>query len=486
MKLSEYFQQQKSHKMPSHLKSEIFSRIQKEKSIWIQISTKFVSRKFFFASKQFMYASLATLLAVVVFWGLFLDQTDRVDFGIFSIQKHLNPNGVLADYVAEVIEFNGEYSLQRDKITISNLQELKLIESGDIVFLQQWTELIFTLKDGTQARIVGPAEFSIIKWKKWYQIFLVDGKFFRIYSPECISDMEIITPDLSIHHNKNQALDLHIAKEDDWEVLVKNDWGEITVTSTKSEHDIETKLNSADLVAISPNSKSLEILSWSDLMAAFMAKNNISSTFTLSRDKVEWPTIQPNISTWTLAMNTNTQASDKDNLDTSTWIMNSDSDPLLEWIIDVLSSDFVITWTINEEISSELWLATDWLQVPSADQLQSLKTNINSFFLMNLFESIYVDNVSTSKFAERINAISSSFGYSDRASSDLSSIKNLTLTLKSKLQQERYIAPSYIQQLEKVANWCDELASHSVVEWETLYDQRENLKANLPAHLQLM
>jgi hypothetical protein len=32
MKLSEYFRQQHQQKMPAHLKSELFSRIQKEKT----------------------------------------------------------------------------------------------------------------------------------------------------------------------------------------------------------------------------------------------------------------------------------------------------------------------------------------------------------------------------------------------------------------------------------------------------------------------
>jgi hypothetical protein len=32
MKLSEYFKQQKSYEMPAHLRSELFSRIQKEKN----------------------------------------------------------------------------------------------------------------------------------------------------------------------------------------------------------------------------------------------------------------------------------------------------------------------------------------------------------------------------------------------------------------------------------------------------------------------
>jgi hypothetical protein len=101
---------------------------------------------------------------------------------------------------------------------------------------------------------------------------------------------------------------------------------------------------------------------------------------------------------------------------------------------------------------------------------------------MNIFEGIYSNdkvNQNISKFADRINAISSVFGYSYRASSDLSSIKSTLQTLKSQLESERYISPSYILQMEKVARWCDELQNPSK-------SDRESLKADLPINLKLM
>jgi hypothetical protein len=30
------------------------------------------------------------------------------------VKQNNTPNGVLADYVAEIVEFNGDYSLERD------------------------------------------------------------------------------------------------------------------------------------------------------------------------------------------------------------------------------------------------------------------------------------------------------------------------------------------------------------------------------------
>ena len=111
MRLSEYFEQQKSQAMTSRMKSQLFSRIQKEKVIWTEISTKLPSKIFFFASRKIMYASLATVLVFVVFWWLLLDRNDVIDLWMFSIQRHTNPSWVLADYVAEIIEFNWEYKI---------------------------------------------------------------------------------------------------------------------------------------------------------------------------------------------------------------------------------------------------------------------------------------------------------------------------------------------------------------------------------------
>jgi hypothetical protein len=114
--------------------------------------------------------------------------------------------------------------------------------------------------------------------------------------------------------------------------------------------------------------------------------------------------------------------------------------------------------------------------------MQLLKTNLNGFFLMNIFEAIYNGdkvNQNISKFADRMNAVASSFGYSDRASSDLMDIKDTILTLKNKLEKDWYVSPSYILQMEKVARWCDELMDPSQSDWESL-------NSNLPVNLRLM
>ena len=491
MKLSEYFRHQKSQEMPAHLKSELFSRIQKEKN-WIEISTKIPAKIFFFASKRIMYTSLAAVLVFVVFWWVLLDRTQVVDFGIFSVKQNNTPNTVFADYVAEIVEFNGEYSLQRDGKSILDSDRLKTIQNGDIISFPEWTDLIFNLQDWTQAKIIWPAEFSIEKSEKWYQISLFDGKFFRIYSPECKSDMEIITPDFSISQEKDQSLDLHIAKEESGEMLVKNDGDKVTVKTKNSGNKTEVKQISSELVAINPDSDKINIVEDDEVMLNFMAKNNISATFTLSTEDVKWPEIKQEKDNL-IAMQTswetkkpseNNTKSDKieNSVDENPVVIAEEKDPLLEWLKEVISSDDVVVWEIDENIASDLWLVSQWQQVPSTDKMQVLTTNLNSFFLTNIFEGIYKgDKVDQNiwKLADRINVISSTFGYSTRASSDLSSIKSTVQSLKSQLEKDRYISPSYLLQLEKVANWCDELKNPSKPDWDSL-------KSNLPINLRLM
>ena len=493
MKLSEYFIQQYSQEMPAHIKSELFSRIQKEKN-WIEIFTKIPSKIFFFASKRIMYTSLAAVLVFVVFgWGL-LDRTQVVDFGIFSVKQNNTPNTVLADYVAEIVEFNGEYSLERDGKSILNSDKLNKIQDGDIVSFPEWTDLIFNLQDWTQAKIVWPAEFSITKTEKWYQISLFDGKFFRIYCPECSSDVEIITPDFSISQGKDQTLDIHIAKEENGEMLVKNDGDKVTVKTKNSENKTEIKQITSELVAINSDSEKINVVKDEDVMLNFMAKNNISATFTLSTDDVQWPTIKKEEKSDLIAMQTgqeykqpsqdNIKSDENENIvNENVVVVPEEKDPLLEWLKEVISSDNTEIWEIDENITSQLWLTSENDQkVPTTDQMQTLKTNLNSFFLMNIFESIYNNDradQNISKFADRINAISSTFGYSYRATSDLSSIKSTIQTLKVQLEKDRYISPSYVLQLEKVAKWCDELQNPSKSDWNSL-------KSDLPVNLRLM
>ena len=133
---------------------------------------------------------------------------------------------------------------------------------------------------------------------------MFDGKFFRIYCPECTSNVEIITPDFSISQEKDQTLDLHIAKEENGEMLVKNDGDKITVKTKNSEAESEVKQVSSETVAIKPDSDKIDVVEDDEVMLNFMAKNNISATFTISTENVDWPEIPVKKPQTEIVMNT--------------------------------------------------------------------------------------------------------------------------------------------------------------------------------------
>ena len=472
------------------MKSQLFSRIQNEKQ-WIEVSTKIPSRTFFFTSKRIMYTSLTAIIVFIMFWWFLLDKNKIIDFGFFSVKENSTLNGVFADYIAEIVEFNWEYSLVRDNKIVLNSDKMKTIQDWDIISLTEWTDLIFSLQDWTQAKIVWPAEFTINKTKSWYQIYLHDGKFFRIYCPECTSNVEILTPTFLISQEKSNTLDIHIAKDEDWEVLVKNNWDKAKFEFKNTEKEQEAKQIPSKLVAIVTETNTINMVEDSEIMMNFMEKNNISATFTLSTEKVELSKIKKDDSKKVVVAKNEQEnkkvSQDKtpDKNSSKNDVVNSseDKDPLLEWIKEVMSSSTVISWVIDDDVISQLWIKSkDEQRVPSINQMQVLKTNLDGFFLMNLFESIYNKdnaNQNISKFADRINWISSSFWYNYKARADLSSIKSTILELKNKLENERYISPSYILQIEKVISWCDELNNPSK-------SSREDLKSDLPTKLRLM
>ena len=115
-------------------------------------------------------------------------------------------------------------------------------------------------------------------------------------------------------------------------MLVKNEGDNITITTKGGDNEKETKITSTELVTVAQDSKTIDILNDSDLMSLFMAKNNISATFTLSTEKVEWPTIEVRPSNDTLVMNRDmVDPQSNPNSSPSVDIMaQAEQDPLLE------------------------------------------------------------------------------------------------------------------------------------------------------------
>jgi hypothetical protein len=130
-------------------------------------------------------------------------------------------------------------------------------------------------------------------------------------------------------------------------------------------------------------------------------------------------------------------------------------------------------------------------KVPTPDQNDVLTNTLNSFFLMNNFEKIYIallenntaqQNKSLSDLAEKINLLAKSFNLEMEASADFTSIQSLLSNLKNTFETKYYIAPSQLSQLEKIAHRCKYLTNLSSP--ETILP-REEFKNTLPEQLKL-
>jgi len=376
---------------------------------------------------------------------------------------------VFAGNIAEIIEFNGEYYIQKGDQTLSS----KYIKNGDIIHLKQNAEMIFTLKDGSEAKIIGPAAFSVSKSKiTWYKIILLEGNFFKIFNEKSENNLEIIADEISLFQDKNQPLDLQIAKEGT-ELMIKNSWGEIKVSTKKNNETIEKTIRPEEIAKIKNND--INILSDNAEFSQFLSKHNISETLSLLENKV--------------LENNNEQIENM-----AQWPNMEEILPEMSEILKPQTPKEELPIENYEQIWSELGIGNN-TKLPSKTQNEIIKNSLNTFFLMNNIEKIVKTtlenneekaNESIKDLANKINSITSSFGFDKRADNTLSSIKEISLQVKSFLASQYYIAPSQLQQLETIANRCDYISTHIQKDWissEQSQQERENLKSSLPANL---
>jgi hypothetical protein len=436
MNLNDYFKHQQTYHLSDQKKSELFQHINQKRL------EQSVSRRHF-SYKKISYTFMATAIVLFTFGGVMLERNGGID-NLFFTSSPTNPANVYADYVAEIIEFNGEYIIQKGNQTLSS----SYIHNDDIVYLKDGSEILFTLNDHSQAKIIGPAEFSITKSKtKSYKINLIAGNFFKIFNEIADSDIEIIADDISIYTDKNQPLDIQIAKEGK-ELLIKNNGGQTKITTTKNNQITETLL-AKETISIKNND--INILKDNETFTKFLAKNNISETLSLT-NKPQQPLPNDNITT--------PSGTEEPQITIAVTL------PELSQLFDTGNTT---TGPINENIKSELGLGEE-IKLPTPNQNDALKNNLNSFFLTNNFEKIVKAtlknddtkfNESLKDLANKINTLTKTFGLENKAIANLSNIKETTLLLKTHLQQSYYIAPSQLTQLEKIANRCDYLSTLS-------------------------
>jgi hypothetical protein len=143
MNIYHYFAHQKNIQLSDHKKAELFKRICQKRL------QQRVMRRHVFSYKKISYTFMAAALVLLTFGGIMIEKQIDINNLFFSSSKG-NTSSVYAGYIAEIIEFNGEYVIQNGDKTLSS----QYIHNGDTIFLKTGSEMIFTLDDHSQAKIV--------------------------------------------------------------------------------------------------------------------------------------------------------------------------------------------------------------------------------------------------------------------------------------------------------------------------------------------
>jgi hypothetical protein len=134
MKLNEFFQTQKNTTFTDVDKLELY-----QKFLYKKTAVSPIKRFSFIHAKSFAYSILAAVLVLGMYGTYFISNTST-----------FTSNLVQADYIAKVVSFNGDFSIEHG----GKLSQTKDISNGDTIILDKGAEMAFAISSGTTSKII--------------------------------------------------------------------------------------------------------------------------------------------------------------------------------------------------------------------------------------------------------------------------------------------------------------------------------------------
>ncbi|NOZ44251.1 MAG: hypothetical protein GXP45_03850 [bacterium] len=238
MKLENYFNEQKMTNVSEAQKFSIYQKITEGKN-----KTSYKQRKglLHVHVKSFIYGLTITTLLVALY-GTFIIENPGEN-GIAVIPKNIQR--VHADYIANIVNFNGDYYIEHNgkRIQTSN------IHNGDTVSLDKDTELIFHIDEKTQAKIKGPALFKLEKDKDLYTLNLIKGDFLEIQSlqDKNTQEIKVLSDSFSVYQDKSKSkVNFQVINKGKTHIITNKGNSKISVTQNHKH----TEIKKSELVTI--------------------------------------------------------------------------------------------------------------------------------------------------------------------------------------------------------------------------------------------
>ncbi|MEI6425733.1 MAG: hypothetical protein WCO66_00090 [Candidatus Absconditabacteria bacterium] len=446
MKLQEYFTHQQDIHLSEAEKLDMYHAIMDK-----QTKRSFLTKRSVLHVKTFTYSSFIVVLLFGFYGMYFFQQNQSMEGdGVF-----LSPAGtqVQAGYIAKVVDFAGTFYIEKDGKTM----QTSTINDGDVVVLQNNAQVIFNIDTGTQAKIVGPAKFTIQKkTANNFRISLMYGDYVEMKSLQTknIQGVELSVDDILVSQgSKTSSINYQLVKQGGKHVI-QNNGSKLIVMNQTSKN--KTNLDSKQILAIQGNDVSLF-----DSFAKFAkAINNkdLSQTFSLAlntpNEEVSVSKIKPETDT-----NSGTISTAK--------VLQPLAETDILSIADTNDEDQNIPTIAAVAPSSQKSISTE-------KQIDVIKNKFNAQFVQSDLQEISIAylggeasfGAALASLESRIRQVADIFklSYQSPKGSEkekLSSLASKLGELKSSIDAKFSMPPKYLQNITNTQAWIKYLASQN-------------------------
>ena len=443
MKLSTYFNQQGWERLSDERKIALYQRICEERS---RVPHSFLRTHIL--RKNRIYAMFIIVLVFSLFWVFFSDIPEFNEYRAFWTTRTPSWNYVSADYIAEVLEINWDYIIEKEGKTFQN----SVLFDGDIITLKDSAKIIFNINDHIKTEIQWPAKFTINKVADGkYHLLLMEWDYLKIDSEESNDTLQVETDEMVVATEEDEKIALTLTKSNAKTTLVNK--GSALVVTDKAEEK-EITLESEKLLTMAPD----DITNISDIK---------EFTSTLSKG-------------WNLTYTTSISWENKEAEAPIEEITYSD-------LAGIISGDIFLTsnnkWTTNvneESITNDLSYSADEKIIPTEAQLSQVTAALNSSFLLWDVKALYLAKQSWDSAAItnayktilwRVKAVGDACNISIAMDATASSI--LAQIDKAEAGMNNYyFPPTKKNQLKTLKNWISYINENELNQsWEEFSSQ---------------
>lgn len=453
MKLQDYFHHQKHTFLTDNEKFSLYQEIVAKRD-----TKKSILQRYAFA-KRMAYASFVVLFVIAVYGVHFFRDDLRYMTNSLIVQNAWDT--VQAWYIAQIVHFDWSFIIEHDGKKL----QTSVIRNGDIITLRDKTEMVFHIDDQTKAQLIGPAQFVLNSKGEWddqsYTLQLLQGNFVEIQSltETTTQDISLITDDVVVQQEKWLiASHFQLSKQGE-NKRIENKGADIKVTRNQEDSPIQTKVAAKQTLALAAND--ITLIDDETQIARILLQKDISQTVALA-DVQEKVSVDKEINIASLSA-----------------------------VFDV-KEDKTASENVISAVGSMI-TATQEKSIVTPEQNNQLRANLYAWFLSQNMESLLLAHIegndesvakNISSLQDKIISIYKAFWLVvPQVNNSFNATINLAKDLETSLNEQYYMPPRYVQNINIIARWLEYIAAQPEWSQEDAKAYREKTSSSIPTNL---